>query len=88
MRELEASGCLIACLALYRNRFALRDRQIWIVLAIWAVYQLIGGLLSPHIANFAHLGGLLGGALTGFIVKPTLLAPLPVENPWKWNAPT
>ncbi len=75
-----ASGAIFGLLAAvvvvlyrYRDRFHLRDKRIAIVLVAWAGYQVLSGLATPLIDNFAHLGGIAGGALAAFIVTPRLL---------------
>lgn len=67
------AGALVVLFVRFRHRLHLRDRRIGIVLAIWAVYQLGLGMLSPAIDNRAHLGGLLGGAAIGLILRPPVL---------------
>lgn len=72
-----ASGAVFGVLGavvvmLYRNqdRFFVRDKRIGFVLAAWAAWQLATGFLSPFVDNFAHLGGLLGGAVAAFVLTP------------------
>ncbi len=74
-----ASGAIFGVLAavavmLYKNhdRFYVRDKRIGFVLAAWAGWQLFTGFLSPFIDNFAHLGGMTGGALAALLLTPTL----------------
>ncbi len=67
------AGALIVLFVRFRDRLHLRDRRIGIVLAFWALYQLGLGLLNPAVDNRAHLGGLLGGALLGFVLRPAVL---------------
>lgn len=76
-----ASGAIFGVLAavaimLYRHqrRFYVRDKRIGIVLAAWAAWQLLTGFMTPFVDNFAHLGGLLGGAAAAFLLTPTLTA--------------
>src|SRR5262245_37030880 len=76
-----ASGAIFGVLAavavmLYKNqdRFFVRDKRIGFVLAAWAGWQLFTGFLSPFIDNFAHLGGMTGGALAALLLTPTLTA--------------
>lgn len=64
---------MIVRFARHRHRLHLRDRRIGFVLAIWALYQLGLGLLNPAVDNRAHLGGLLGGALLGLVLRPAVL---------------
>jgi rhomboid protease GluP len=75
-----ASGAIFGLLASvvvvlyrYRDRFHLRDKRTSFVLAAWAVYQVLSGLATPFIDNFAHLGGIAGGALATLAVTPRLL---------------
>jgi rhomboid protease GluP len=75
-----ASGAIFGVLASvvvvlyrYRDRFHLRDKRTGFVLAAWAVYQVLSGLATPFIDNFAHLGGIAGGALATLAVTPRLL---------------
>jgi rhomboid protease GluP len=75
-----ASGAIFGVIAavivvLYRHqdRFYVRDKRIGFVLAMWAGWQILTGLASPFIDNFAHLGGLAGGALASLALRPRLL---------------
>lgn len=76
-----ASGAIFGVIAavivvLYRHqdRFYLRDKRIGFVLAMWAGWQILTGLANPFIDNFAHLGGLAGGALATLPLHPRLLS--------------
>jgi rhomboid protease GluP len=80
-----ASGAIFGVIAavivvLYRwqDRFYVRDKRIGFVLLVWAGWQILTGLASPFIDNFAHLGGLAGGALAALALRPRLL---PAETP-------
>lgn len=82
-----ASGAVFGVLAavvvmLYRNqhRFFVRDKRIGFVLAAWAIWQLLTGFLSPFVDNFAHLGGIIGGALAALLLTPRLTAAGAVEG--------
>ena len=75
-----ASGAIFGVVAsvivvLYRHRdlYHLRDKRIGFVLAVWAGYQVLIGLGTPFIDNYAHLGGIAGGVVTTFMVTPRLL---------------
>ena len=77
-----ASGAVFGVVAavvvtLYRHqkRFYVRDKRIGFVLAAWAGWQLLTGFLTPFIDNFAHLGGILGGAAAAYVLTPRLAAP-------------
>jgi rhomboid protease GluP len=74
-----ASGAIFGVLAavvvvLYRHqdRFYLRDKRIAFVLAIWAAWQLLTGFVTPYIDNFAHLGGMIGGATAALALEPRI----------------
>ncbi len=75
-----ASGAIFGVIAavivvLYRwqDSFYVRDKRIGFVLLIWAGWQILTGLANPFIDNFAHLGGLAGGALAALALRPRLL---------------
>ena len=56
------AGGLIVFLYRHRDVFYVREKRTGVVLAAWAVYQLVIGLFLPFVDNFAHIGGLIGGA--------------------------
>jgi rhomboid protease GluP len=70
-------GAVIVVLYRHRDRFHVRDKRIAVVLVGWAAYQVAIGFLTPFVDNYAHLGGLVGGGLAAFPLKPRLLAPGP-----------
>lgn len=80
-------GLMGACIfVVFRHsaRLYVRDKRIGIVIAAWAVYSTIMGLLTPFVDNLAHVGGLLCGAALAWVLRPALLdrgAPLPR---WAW----
>ena len=57
-----------------RQRIELRDHRVGIVLAIWSIYTLVLGFLSPIVSNSCHLGGLVGGLILGALLPPAILA--------------
>lgn len=65
-------GAVIAVLNRHQQRFYLRDKRIAAVLAAWAIYTIVTGLMSPFVDNAAHAGGFLGGALLGLRLEPRL----------------
>ncbi|QEH32182.1 Rhomboid protease GluP [Aquisphaera giovannonii] len=67
------AGAIISLVYVRRRRIELRDHRVGIVLAIWAVYTLALGLLSPIVSNVCLLGGLLGGLILGAILPPAIL---------------
>ena len=68
-------GAVIVTLYRHQRHFYVRDKRIGVVLAAWAAWQLVTGFMTPYIDNFAHLGGLLGGAMAALVLSPTLTAP-------------
>lgn len=73
-------GAAVVVVRRYRERFLLRDRRIGVVLAVWAVYTIVSGLLTPYVDNAAHIGGALGGALLGWRLHPVILEPMSSEQ--------
>ena len=69
-------GAAIVLFRTHRDRLLLRDRRVGFVLLVWAIYTIVGGLLTPLIDNGAHLGGALGGALVARRLDPVVLTPL------------
>ncbi len=76
-----ASGAifgLIGCLAVffYESREVLGDagrRQLQGMLTIIVINLLLGFTMGGVIDNFAHIGGLLGGSLVGWLLAPRLV---------------
>lgn len=64
------TGAVVVFLWRHRGRYYIRDGQIGIVLAVWAGYQLLIGMLNPQIDNICHLGGIMGGSLLPLMLKP------------------
>jgi rhomboid protease GluP len=73
-------GAAVALLRRHRERLLLRDRRISVVLAVWAVYTIITGFLTPLVDNAAHIGGALAGALLGWRLHPVILEPMSPEQ--------
>lgn len=67
------AGALLSAIAVHRDRIELRDHRVAIVLAVWATYTLVLGLLSPIVSNACHIGGLLGGIALGLCLPMALL---------------
>ena len=63
-------GAVVLILFKYRRVYHLRNKEIGLVLAGWAAYTIFIGALEPHIDNWAHFGGLLGGAVVALGVRP------------------
>jgi membrane associated rhomboid family serine protease len=43
------------------------------VIAVWAIFTIITGLMVPMIDNAGHVGGLLGGIATAGLLRPRIL---------------
>ena len=67
-------GAVVLILYRYRRVYHVRDKEIGLVLAGWAAYTIVIGALDPRIDNWAHLGGLLGGAVVALGIRPRLAA--------------
>ena len=63
-------GCLVAVLAKLRGTVQVRDGRIGTVVGLWAAYQMALGFADPLVANFAHIGGFVTGALLGLLIPP------------------
>ena len=68
------AGAIISMLYVNRHRIELRDHRVGFVLAIWSIYTLVLGLLSPIVSNSCHLGGLVGGLFLGALLPAAILA--------------
>ncbi len=66
-------GAVIVLFWRYRGELLVRDKRIGVVIAGWALLTLLSGLMVPMIDNAAHLGGLIGGALAAWGVRPKIL---------------
>lgn len=63
-------GGVILILWKYRRVYYVRNKEIGLVLAAWAAYTIFIGAVDPQIDNWAHFGGLLGGAVVALGVQP------------------
>jgi rhomboid protease GluP len=52
-----------------RERHGALDRRIGLTLGVIAAYQLLNGLVSPAVDNWAHAGGLLGGLVLSRLMR-------------------
>ncbi len=73
-------GAAIVLFRRHRDRLLMRDRRIGLVLLVWAVYYIAGGIVTPYIDNAAHIGGALGGALLARRFHPVVLEPMPPDH--------
>jgi rhomboid protease GluP len=68
------AGAIISMMYINRHQIELRDHRVGYVLAIWSIYTLVLGFLSPIVSNSCHLGGLVGGLILGALLPPAILA--------------
>ncbi|MDP8239504.1 MAG: rhomboid family intramembrane serine protease [Candidatus Hatepunaea meridiana] len=69
-------GSVIVFMYKYQNHFFIRNKRIGFILVIWALYTIAGGFTDPYVDNFAHIGGLIGGALVTLYLPPSLIVPV------------
>jgi rhomboid protease GluP len=67
------AGAVIALMYAHRHEIELRDHRVGIVLAVWSLYTLGLGFLSPIVSNSCHFGGWLGGLVLGALLPPAIL---------------
>lgn len=65
-------GAVVLILYKYRHVYHVRDKEIGLVLAGWGAYTIFVGAIDPRVDNWAHLGGLIGGALVASAVRPKI----------------
>jgi rhomboid protease GluP len=63
-------GGVILILYRFRRVYHVRNKEIGFVLAAWAAYIIFIGAIDPQVDNWAHFGGLLGGAVVALGVQP------------------
>ncbi|HEX5970499.1 MAG TPA: rhomboid family intramembrane serine protease [Gemmatimonadaceae bacterium] len=63
-------GGVVLILYRYRRVYHVRNKEIGLVLAAWGAYTIFMGAIDPQIDNWAHFGGLLGGAVIALGVRP------------------
>jgi rhomboid protease GluP len=69
-------GAVIVFFFKYHEWFHLRDKRIGNVLLLWAGYSVVTAFFIPYVDNAAHVGGLIGGAFTGYWLSPRLMKSL------------
>ena len=63
-------GAVVLILYRYRRVYHVRNKEIALALAAWAAYTILIGAIEPRIDNWAHLGGLIGGAIVAMGIRP------------------
>jgi rhomboid protease GluP len=67
-------GAVIVLFGRYHHQLLVRDKRIGVVIAAWALFTLITGLVTPMIDNAGHFGGLLGGMAAAWVMRPRILS--------------
>ncbi|HKH91953.1 MAG TPA: rhomboid family intramembrane serine protease [Gemmatimonadaceae bacterium] len=67
-------GAVVLILYRYRRVYHVRNKEIALALAAWAGYTILMGAIDPRIDNWAHLGGLIGGAVVAAGIRPRVVA--------------
>jgi rhomboid protease GluP len=67
-----AAGGIVAFFVRHHKEFRLRDARVASVLVVWAIYQFGLGAMNPIIDNWAHFGGMVGGAVIGIVMDRRL----------------
>ena len=65
-------GAAVVFFYRYSGSLHLRDRRIGAALLTWGAFQLIMGVLTPYVDNWAHFGGLGAGIIFGFTLPAGL----------------
>ncbi len=68
-------GAIIAMMVRHRARLFVRDKRVAWVIAFWAGYSIVLGFMTPFVDNLAHIGGFMGGAVLGGLLRPAVLEP-------------
>ncbi|MFM2309814.1 MAG: hypothetical protein RLY87_1936 [Chloroflexota bacterium] len=87
-------GAMGAFVWMNRGAYGEHAKQILASIAFTALINLFFGYSMPNIDNMAHIGGLIGGLLTGFFLMPRLteqftdsgIVRLRIPPTWGWNA--
>ena len=69
-------GAVVLILYRYRRVYHVRNKEIAFVLAGWAAYTIVIGALEPQVDNWAHFGGLIGGAVIALGIRPRVAVAL------------
>lgn len=79
-------GLIGAMIAIGVQDKSFRGAAIKSMFIRWAIYGLIFGLLFPMIDNAAHIGGLAGGFLVGYVARTPKLVEDAKEKFWLYAA--
>ena len=66
-------GAVIVLFWKHHHELLVRDKRIGVVIAVWALFTVVTGLMTPMIDNAAHIGGLLGGMAVSLATRPRIL---------------
>ena len=66
-------GAVILLFKRHHTELLVRDKRIGVVIAVWALYTIVTGLMVPMIDNAGHVGGLIGGIITATLFRPRIL---------------
>ena len=66
-------GAVLVLFWKHHTELLVRDKRIGIVVAAWAIFTIIQGLVTPMVDNAGHVGGLLGGMVTAWAMRPRIL---------------
>ena len=67
-------GAIVVLFWKHHSALMVRDKRIGVVIAVWALFTIAAGLMTPMIDNAAHLGGLFGGMAVAWALRPRILA--------------
>ena len=66
-------GAVLVLFWKHHKELLVRDKRIGVVVAAWAIFTIIQGLVTPMVDNAGHVGGLLGGMVTAWGMRPKIL---------------
>jgi rhomboid protease GluP len=66
-------GAVLVLFWKHHNELLVRDKRIGVVVAVWAIFTIMTGFVTPMIDNAGHVGGLLGGMMTAWAMRPGIL---------------
>lgn len=66
-------GAVMVLFWKHRHELLVRDKRIGVVIAAWAIFTIVTGLMVPMIDNAGHVGGLLGGIGAAWVLRPRIL---------------